>query len=285
MPTSAKRYGLCLGFLCWTAGVLVACIGPNHPPPPFDPERDYRRVEIVSHRGCHQQAPENTYAAARRCIELGVQWIEVDVRQSRDGVFFLLHDATLNRTTDGIGRLDWHAAVEIDQLDAGSWFGAEFAKEKVPRLEEFLLWVDGRARIYIDAKVPDIQPLVELVRRLEMTDQVFFWFGNDKQERLFRQLAPEIDLMTNAYNTKAVYKAEKNYRANIIETELNWITADLVDACRQTGIKLMLFVGNDDPEQLERAILWGADMINLDHPEAFLAVQKAFFAHREQDAR
>ena len=284
MINSAKRCGLTLGFICWLASAFMGCMGPNHPPPPFDPVRNYRPLEIVSHRGCHQQAPENTYAAASRCIELGVEWIEVDVRQSRDGVFFLLHDATLNRTTDGIGRLDWHAAVEIDRLDAGSWFGAEFSEEKVPRLEEFLLWVDGRARVYIDAKVPDIQPLVDLVRRLGLTEQVFFWFGSDKKERLFRRLAPEIDLMTNAYNTEAVFKAQKNYRADIVETELNWITSELLDACRQAGIKLMLFVGGDDPVELEKAILWGADMINLDHPEVFLAVQKAFFARLQKAA-
>jgi len=66
------------------ATALLVCIGPNHPSPSFDLERDYQPLERVSHRGCHQQAPENTYAAAHRCIELGVEWIEVDVRQSRD---------------------------------------------------------------------------------------------------------------------------------------------------------------------------------------------------------
>ncbi len=256
----------------------IGCMGPRHVPPPYDEGRSYHPLEIVSHRGCHQQAPENTYAAANRCLELGVDWIEIDVRQSRDGVFYLMHDATVNRTTDGSGRLDWHKAAQIDQLDAGSWYSKKFAGERVPHLDEFLRWSKDKTRIYIDAKVPDIQPLIELVRQLEMSEQVFFWFGNDKKERLFRQLAPNISLMTNAYSAQAVHDAHTNYRATIVETELNWVTQDLVDACRHYGIKLMVFVGGNDPAQFRRAILWGADMINLDHPEAFLAVQRDFFA-------
>ena len=89
-------------------------------------------------------------------------------------------------------------------------------------------------------------------------DQVLFWFGNDKKERLFRGLTPDIGLMTNAYNTEAVYNASVNYKADIVETELNWITVEIVAACRQTGAKLMIFVGGDDPEKFEQAILWGA---------------------------
>ena len=96
-------------------------------------------------------------------------------------------------------------------------------------------------RVYIDAKISDIQTLIDVVHRLGLADQVFFWFGNDKKERLLRQLAPDIDLKTNAYNTEAIFKADKNYRADIVETELNWITPELVEACRYTGIELMLF--------------------------------------------
>jgi hypothetical protein len=83
--------------------------------------------------------------------------------------------------------------------------------------------------------------------------------------------------MTNAYNTAAVFNAHENYRADVIETELEWITQELVEACRRTGIKLMIFVGGNDPEQFEQANLWQADMINLDHPEEFIALQHAFF--------
>jgi hypothetical protein len=93
-----------LGILLSTVFVLPGCFGPHHAAPPLDLEHPYHRLEVVSHRGCHQQAPENSYAAARRCIELGVECVEVDVRQSSDDVFYLMHDGTVDRTTSGTGR-------------------------------------------------------------------------------------------------------------------------------------------------------------------------------------
>ena len=113
------------------------------------------------------------------------------MRQSSDDVFYLMHDGTVDRTTSGRGRIGWLTAAQIDQLDAGSWLGDPFAGERVPRLDEYLKWIKGQARVYIDAKVADPQPLIDMVRELEMADQVFFWFGNDKKERLFRRL-PQI---------------------------------------------------------------------------------------------
>ncbi len=74
-----------------------------------------KKVEIVSHRGANGVAPENTLAAAQACIDLGVDYVEVDVWTSRDGLFYVMHDATVDRTTDGSGHLLALTAAEIDQ--------------------------------------------------------------------------------------------------------------------------------------------------------------------------
>ena len=79
-------------------------------------------IEIVCHKGANEYAPENSYAAAQRCIDWGVDYVEIDVRTSQDGVFYLLHDRTVDRTTNGHGAIAELTAAEIDQLDAGSWF-------------------------------------------------------------------------------------------------------------------------------------------------------------------
>ena len=94
-----------------------------------------QRIEVVVHRGLNQRAPENTLAAARLCTDLGLDYVEVDVRTSRDGVFHILHDPTVDRTTDGFGPLAGMTSAEIARLDAGSWFGPTFAGERIPRLD------------------------------------------------------------------------------------------------------------------------------------------------------
>src|SRR5690606_29353427 len=79
---------------------------------------------------------ENTLAGFRKAAALGVRWIEFDVRLSADGECVLLHDDTLDRTTNGRGRADLLSLSELRRLDAGSWFGAEFVGERIPTLDE-----------------------------------------------------------------------------------------------------------------------------------------------------
>jgi len=94
---------------------------------------------VIGHRGARALAPENTLAGLRCAAALRVGSVEVDVRLSADGVPVLLHDDTLERTTDGHGALADTPLAALRELDAGSWFGAPFAGERLPTLEEFLL--------------------------------------------------------------------------------------------------------------------------------------------------
>ena len=89
-------------------------------------------IEIVSHRGANGLAPENTLAAAQLSVDLGVDFIEVDVWTSRDNVFYVMHDATVDRPTNGTGHLLSLSSSEIDQLDAGSWFGPPICRRPRP---------------------------------------------------------------------------------------------------------------------------------------------------------
>jgi glycerophosphoryl diester phosphodiesterase len=91
---------------------------------------------VIGHRGAAAAAPENTLAGFRKAAELGARWVEFDVRLSGDGRPILLHDDTLERTTDGSGRADEKTWSELRRLDAGAWFGPSFAGERIPDLEE-----------------------------------------------------------------------------------------------------------------------------------------------------
>jgi glycerophosphoryl diester phosphodiesterase len=91
---------------------------------------------VIGHRGAAARAPENTLAGLKKAHELGASWVEFDVMLTRDGVPILIHDETLQRTTNGRGRMPERTAAEIRPLDAGGWFGPAFAGEPVPTLEE-----------------------------------------------------------------------------------------------------------------------------------------------------
>ncbi len=93
---------------------------------------------VIGHRGASGHAPENTLAAFRKAVSLGAAFVETDLQLSRDAHFVAIHDATVNRTTNGRGAVHDLTLAELRQLDAGSWFGSEFSGERIPTLEEIL---------------------------------------------------------------------------------------------------------------------------------------------------
>jgi glycerophosphoryl diester phosphodiesterase len=95
-------------------------------------------VLVIAHRGASGHAPENTLAAFKKAVALGATFIETDLQLSRDARFVAIHDPTVNRTTNGQGAVHDMTLAELRRLDAGSWFGSEFAGERIPTLEELL---------------------------------------------------------------------------------------------------------------------------------------------------
>jgi glycerophosphoryl diester phosphodiesterase len=95
-------------------------------------------VLVIAHRGASGYAPENTLAAFRRAVALGATFIETDLQLSRDARFVAVHDQTVDRTTNGKGKVHDLTLADLRSLDAGSWFGSEFSGERIPTLEDIL---------------------------------------------------------------------------------------------------------------------------------------------------
>lgn len=100
---------------------------------------------IIAHRGASARAPENTLAAFRQAAQLGATWLELDITISSDGIAIVFHDAELERCSNGQGLITQHTLAELQQLDFGSWFGAEFAGEPVLTLEALLAFANQHA--------------------------------------------------------------------------------------------------------------------------------------------
>jgi len=114
----------------------------------------------VAHRGGKAARPENTLPGYDHSLDAGVEWLEIDVWLSSDGVPVCHHDATLNRTTNGTGLVYEKTLAELKLLDAGSWFGPVWAGTEIPTLEEAALLIKGRGKIVFDIKQPDYSPAI-----------------------------------------------------------------------------------------------------------------------------
>jgi glycerophosphoryl diester phosphodiesterase len=137
---------------------------------------------FIAHRGYRAKYPENTLVAFQAALDAGVQMIELDVVLSRDRKLVVIHDATLERTTNGEGAVSDHTLEQLKQLDAGGWFHPRFAGERLPELSEVLDLADGQVWINIEIKPHAYEPhhppdaverqIVELICRRRITDHV-----------------------------------------------------------------------------------------------------------------
>lgn len=131
-------------WMVWTAAAApsAADLARRHP----------KRPVVIAHRGASLDAPENTLAAYREAIRQGATAAETDVHLTNDGQVVVLHDRTLKRTTDGKGLVRKWTLADVQALDAGTWFGAQFSAERVPALSELLSVVRDQAVLCVEIK-------------------------------------------------------------------------------------------------------------------------------------
>ena len=131
----------------------------------------------IAHRGASSYAPENTFAAYDKALAMGVHHIELDVHLTRDDHIVVIHDDTVDRTTDAQGRVADFTLAELRAMDAGGWFGAEYAGERIRSLGETLEHYKGRLHFHIEIKQREVagglaRRTIDMVRGYGLTDSV-----------------------------------------------------------------------------------------------------------------
>ncbi|SDT06264.1 glycerophosphoryl diester phosphodiesterase [Paenibacillaceae bacterium GAS479] len=148
---SPKSLPSAVSFISQNSGVIRVAAAPIGPARPL----------VIAHRGASTTAPENTFAAFDHAVQNGADYIELDVQLSRDGVPFVLHDSTLDRTTNGQGVASHRTISELRGLDAGSWHSNKFKGERIPMLDEVLRRYGGQVGLLLELKDPQLQPGLE----------------------------------------------------------------------------------------------------------------------------
>lgn len=228
-------------------------------------------THIIAHRGANRIAPENTFAAAAAAVALGAHRIEIDVRESRDGVLYVHHDKMVNRTTNGTGALSEMTSIEIDKLDAGSWFGGQYRGQPVPRLEDYMTWLKGKSQLYIEIKECDTDKLAYLVRKTNYEKEAFFFSMDASMRENMRTSAPDFNFMIRVQESMPE-EAKEVHGASIYEINHNFMQESLVSRCKQQGLKVMLFEPSPRNYVFKQALALGVDYFNIDDISAFREV-------------
>lgn len=196
---------------------------------------------VVAHRGLLKHAPENTMANFRACIALGMGF-EFDVARTKDGYLVVIHDDTVDRTTNGTGKVAEMTLHEIRQLDAGNWFDARFLGEKVPTVDEVLaLIAQSRATGMIfaaDLKAVDVEKdTVLLADKHQVTDRLVFIGRTITSESVrgrIRQINPQA-------NTAVVVNNPGEFENALVAPQANWVyfrfvpNLETVDRLKKSG--------------------------------------------------
>jgi glycerophosphoryl diester phosphodiesterase len=253
---------------------VVVILGACQPAKDNSSEDSRGNIVVVNHRGANRLAPECTYAAAKKSIEHGATYIEIDIRRSKDGVYYIIHDRQLDRTTNGSGLISETESAVIDTLDAGAWFAHKYKGEKVPRLREFLQWVKGKAKVYFDVKDVDLKDFIPIVYEYGFENECFFWFSDWALAKEFRGLHPHLALKVNAYSVEALDSLKRIYNPQIIECSVDNLTEEFMHSCREKGMKIMTWIPGNDWAAYRMAIDKKVDMVNIDNPDVFEGMLK-----------
>ncbi len=251
------------------------------------------KPRLFAHRGASGEAPENTLVAFRRAVAIGVPYAELDVHATRDGQVVVIHDPTVERTTDGQGRVRDYTLAELQRLDAGYRFSPDDGHTfpfrasgvTVPTLREVLLHCpELRFTIEIKQADPPIEELVlAVVRECDRAEEVLLASEHDHVLARVRALAPEVatsfavgeglDLFQRILTAQLAgyHPPGQALQAPLEFRGIPLITAQTVTAAHALGLEVHVWTIND-PQEMERLFALGVDGIMSDFPAQLLAV-------------
>jgi glycerophosphoryl diester phosphodiesterase len=233
----------------------------------------------IAHRGASGHCPENTRSSFLRAIELGADMVELDCQMTRDGAVVVIHDETLDRTTNGRGRVIDRTLKEIQALDAGSWFSPLYAGEEVPTLEDVIALLRGKVGLNLEIKGDDqpgrleIQCVGTLVSMRFFDDTVFSSFSA-RRMRTLREISPEARiavLIDTGMSSAEGFDLAAELAAEAVHPERSLVKRELVGAAHDRGLEVRVWPVND-LRHMESLVDLGADGIFTDYPDRLLGL-------------
>lgn len=238
--------------------------------------------KVIGHRGACYYAPENTLASLRKAKALGTSWVELDVMLTQDNQAIVIHDETLNRTTSGRGEVAQSLCADIARLDAGSWFAAEFKREKISTLVEYL---DCAQQLGLNLNV-EIKPTLgrEQDTALQVVNTLKTHWQNPAQTCLVSSFSLSSLTTARAHDAELnlgllVDRWFKGWQAVLTDLKCislnakhSLLTAERVADIKQYVPFVLAYTVNDKP-LAEQLFAMGVDAVFSDKPDLLAAVK------------
>jgi glycerophosphoryl diester phosphodiesterase len=226
-------------------------------------------IYVVAHRGAHQGIPENSLPAYKRAIELGVDFVEIDIRMTKDGVPVSAHNDSVEAyVKNAKGRVEDMMLAQLRKLDIGEKHGPKWRDTKIPTFAEILDLCRGKCGIYLDLKKAPVKPLIAMIHDRGMERDVLWYAGLDTLEEVGRQ-CPKCIEMPDPGPRIFLAPMLKRMRPSIVASVWRFYSQDFVDTCHQAGA--LVIVDESDKGCWDQALAWGSDGIQTDFPADLIA--------------
>lgn len=244
------------------------------------------RVLVIAHRGDSGSHPENTIPAFQSAVKIGSDLVELDYVHTSEGIPLVIHDKTLDRTTDAVSqwggkniKVSKKKLAELETLDAGSWFDQQFAGTRLPTLDEALEVIQEGSTTLIERKGGDAKTCVELLEKKNILDQVVVQSFDWNYLRDCRKHSPTLVLGALGFEEITPKKVEEI--ASMDVQAVGWSHADMdarwIDEFHKRGLQTWVYTV-DDLDRVDELVDAGIDGIITNEP----ALVKAHLAARQQ---
>lgn len=239
------------------------------------PEQKHR-FTIVAHRGDHVEVPENTLAAYQKAIEHGIDYVEIDLRTTKDSVLVIMHDGTVDRMTDGKGKVKDLTVAEIQQLKVQDKTKPGTPTYAIPTFDEVLKTCKNKVHIYLDFKDASVQQAYDMIRKYHMEHEVVVYINAPQQFTDWKRIAPEMPLMASLPgNIKSIDELKafiSKTPVALLDGDYSDYTAELVEAAKAAGITAWPDIQSaGESANWDKALLLGFTGLQTDHPAALAA--------------
>ncbi|NLX36231.1 MAG: glycerophosphodiester phosphodiesterase [Chloroflexi bacterium] len=229
----------------------------------------------IAHRGARDSAPENTLAAFELALAHGADGIELDVTRCCSGEIVVLHDDTIDRTTNGSGRIEDLDYDTLLRLDAGGWFASQYEGERIPRLADVLDTIGGKLRINIEIKGRSRRSngiereIAEMVRTRSLSNSVIISSFNPWALGRMKAIAPELPLalLYSLHSPLWLRRGQAHFwiRPQALHPERSLVNERYVQWAKRRGYRVNVWTVNDEAE-MRNLVALGVDGIITDRP-------------------
>jgi len=238
--------------------------------------RHHHKFIVIAHRGDHTNAPENTIVAYKNAIKIGADFIEVDLRTTKDSQLVVMHDATINRMTGINGSIQNMTFDSLRKLEVRESKHPEWGNHVIPTFQEVLKLSKRRINIYLDFKNASAQSAYNEIVAAGMENNVIVYINNPNQFTDWRNVAPNIPLMISlpgkVKTKEALFQVLEKYQTDLLDGNYNEYNAETVAAAKEKNKPIWADIQSVDenPTLWDKALNLSLQGLQTDHPKALI---------------